>query len=519
MKEVRRMENKVLLEVKNLTKEFPGVKALDNVNFTLHEGEVHALCGENGAGKSTLIKVLCGVHLEYQGDILLHGKKLQFKSLRDAEDVGIVCIQQELALVPEMNVGENIFLSNKPAKLGVINWDKVYADAAKVIQSMGISTDPATGIHPKVQVKSLSVQKQQIVEILKAIAKHAQILILDEPTASLTEEEVDSLLEMVDKLRKDGITCIYISHKLDEVMRIADRVTILRDGQSIETRKIGDFPKQEIINAMVGRELNQLFPREEHTRGKVRLEIKNYSVENPHVPGKKLLDNINLKAYQGEILGVSGLMGSGRTELFSSIYGALEAKAEGEVYIDGQQVHMKSPREALDHGLTIVTEDRKKLGLVLGMSVLENTTMPSLKKVSRLGILNANEEIVAANKAVEYFKIKTPSVNTHAGNLSGGNQQKVVLGKAMMTEPKILILDEPTRGIDVGAKYEIYKIMNQLLAEGVAVIMISSDMEEILGMSDRIVVFNEGKVMGEIDYKEATQSKIMTISAGGTIHE
>lgn len=513
------MDNGTLLEVKSLTKEFPGVRALDNVNFDLREGEVHALCGENGAGKSTLIKCLCGFYSEYDGDIVIDGTKIKFKSIKDAEDKGIACIQQELALVPELSVGENVFLSNQPSRAGIIDWNKVYSETANVIHSMEISTDPATGIDPMAIVKTLSVQKQQIVEILKAIAKNARILILDEPTASLTEDEVDSLMAMINKLREKKVTCVYISHKIDEVVRIADRVTILRDGKTIETRKIEEFPKQEIINSMVGRELTQLFPRVPHEKGALRLEIKNYSVENPNVPGKLLLDNINLEAYRGEILGISGLMGSGRTELFSSIYGVLDAESDGEVFIDGEKFQVKNPRKALDAGISIVTEDRKKFGLVLGMSVLENTTMSNLQKVSKFGVFNKNEEIIETNKYVEYFKTKTPSVNQKAGNLSGGNQQKVVLGKALMTNPKVLVMDEPTRGIDVGAKYEIYKIMNQLVEEGVAVIMISSDMEEILGMSDRIVVFNEGKVMGELYAEEATQKSIMTISAGGSINE
>ncbi|MGI6152778.1 MAG: sugar ABC transporter ATP-binding protein [Christensenellaceae bacterium] len=507
-----------LLEVKNLTKIFPGVKALDNVNIAITEGTVHAICGENGAGKSTLINTLCGVYPypTYEGDIILDGELQHFYTLREAEDKGIACVHQELALVPELNVAENIFLGRQPLKAKTtLDMEKMGALSRDLIKSIGITTDPATGIDPFTPVKHLSVQKQQIVEILKALSKNTRILILDEPTASLTEHEVDSLLEMVDLLRKNGVTCIYISHKLDEVVRIADEVTILRDGKSIETRPIASFPKEEIISSMVGRTLEQLFPREEHTSGEARLEVKHYSVEHPDIPGKMLLNDINLVAKKGEILGVSGLMGSGRTELFSSIFGTLKAKATGEVYIDGQKKNMKTPRQALDSGIVIVTEDRKKYGLVLDMNIMENTTLANLAAVSKNGVLNVNEELKQTNKAIEYFRIKTPSVEEKAQNLSGGNQQKVVLGKAMLGEPKILILDEPTRGIDVGAKYEIYKIMNQLVNAGVAIIMISSDMEEILGMSDRIIIFNEGEVKGEMDYKEATQNKILSIAQGG----
>lgn len=506
-----------LLEVKHLIKEFPGVRALDDVNVSVKGGTVHALCGENGAGKSTLINTLCGVYncTTYEGEIILEGEVQQFHSIRDAEQKGIACVHQELALVPELSVAENIFLGRQPRKGISIDMEKMAGQTRDLIKSIGIEPNSATGIDPFTQVKYLSVQKQQIVEILKALSKNAKILILDEPTASLTEQEVDSLLELINRLRVNGVTCIYISHKLDEVIRIADYVTILRDGKTIETRAAADFPKEDIINSMVGRTLDQLFPRESHSPGDVRLEIKNYNVMHPEIPGKMLLSNINLKARKGEILGIAGLMGSGRTELFSSIFGTLKADSTGDVYIDGSLMKMKTPRQALDNGLVIVTEDRKRFGLVLDMNIIENTTLANLSAVSGKGVLNINEELKQTKKAVEYFKIKTANLETKVKNLSGGNQQKVVLGKAMLGEPKILVLDEPTRGIDVGAKFEIYKIMNQLLDAGVAVIMISSDMEEILGMSDRIVIFNEGEIKGELDYKEASQEKILSVAQGG----
>ncbi len=479
----------------------------------VRRGEVHAICGENGAGKSTLTKILCGVykHGTYQGEVVLDGEIQRLRNVREAEQKGIICIQQELALVPELSVAENIFLSNQPSRLGTVNWREMYTNTKKLINSIGINTEKESGIGVRTKIKFLSIPKKQLVEILKALSKSARILILDEPTASLTEEEVDALFGIVNVLREKGITCIYISHKLNEVFRISDTVTVLRDGKTVKTEATKNLSKKTLICDMVGRSLDNLFPREDRVPGEVTFEIKGYSVKNPNDPSRNLLTNINLKARKNEILGVSGLMGSGRTELFLSVMGLLAARATGEILLSGHAVKFQSTLNALQEGLVLVTEDRKRYGLVLGMNVMENTTMSNLRSIARLGVIRRKEEMKKTNRAVEYFKIKTHSILAKVQNLSGGNQQKVVLGKCMLCNPKVLILDEPTRGIDVGAKYEIYRLMNQLVAEGVTVIMISSDLEEILGISDRIVVFSEGCVRGELLCKDATQEKILTM--------
>jgi len=500
-----------ILQMKNITKVFPGVKALNSVNLAVKRGEIHGICGENGAGKSTLIKVLCGVYPygSYEGEIILDGQEKKFYNIKDAEDEGIVCIHQELALVPELNVAENIFLSNKPNVHGIINWNELYVRTQKLLNEVDLS------VNPEEKVKNLGIGQQQMVEIAKALSKKVKILILDEPTAALTEKEVETLFELLKKLKEKGVTCIYISHKLDEVMQIVDSVTVLRDGCSIGTKKKEDLTKDLIIRMMVGRELTNLFPKEIHIRQEVGFEVKNYTVLHPEIPGKKIIDNVSFKAYKGEILGVSGLLGAGRSELFCSIFGIYPAKSEGEVYIGDKKVDIKCPTDAIENGLMLLPEDRKKSGLVLDMNIKENVTLSSLERVSRKNILNENEEIYHTNNSITYLKVKAPSIEEKVKNLSGGNQQKVLLAKALLTKPKVLILDEPTRGIDVGAKYEIYKIMNQLVDSGVTVIMISSELEEILGMSDRIIVICEGQLKGEFTSDEATPEKIMCAATGG----
>jgi ABC-type sugar transport system ATPase subunit len=513
--------NEYLLDMKNITKVFPGVIALDQVNMKVKEGEIHAICGENGAGKSTLIKVLSGVYpfQTYEGEIYLDGKLQKFNKIKDAEDNGIVCIHQELALVPELSVGENIFLGNHPNKFGIVKWDEVYYRTKELLVKIGLSLesdeDGSIGVNPYEKIRNLGIGQQQLVEIAKSLAKNARILILDEPTAALTENEVDILMNILRSLKTKGVTCIYISHKLDEVLKIADTVTILRDGKTICTRDINDIDKNGIVSMMVGRELTNLFPREKHTAKELGFEVRNYSVYSPDIPDKKIVMNISFKAYRGEILGISGLMGAGRTELFTSIFGAYPGRSEGEVFIEGKRVDIKSPVDAIKNGYAVLTENRKRYGLNLEMNVKENTTLASLQKVSKYGILDENAEIYETNKFINYLKTKTPSVETKVKNLSGGNQQKVVLAKSLMIKPKVLVLDEPTRGIDVGAKYEIYKIMNQLVDEGVIIIMISSELEEILGMSDRILVISEGELKAEMNITEATQEKIMYASTGG----
>lgn len=505
-----------LLQMKSITKEFPGVKALSDVNFDVKRGEIHALVGENGAGKSTLIKILCGVYPygTYEGQIIFDGEEKKFSSISDVENSGIGCIHQELNLVPELSVSENIFLNSKPNKFGIVDFNEMYKRTKELLVNIGLDVNSRNGVNPNEKLKNLGIGQKQLVEIAKALSRDIKLLILDEPTSALTETEVDILLGILDGLRKKGVTCIYISHRLDEVMKIADTITVLRDGLTIETREKTNIDKETMIKLMVGRELKNMFPRVTHTRGDLTFEIKNYSVRHPDIPGKMLIDNVNLKAYKGEILGISGLMGAGRTELFTSVFGALGEPTEGEVWIEGKKVNIKNPVEALNNGLFLLTEDRKKLGLNLIMCVKGNTTLASLKKVSRFGVLDNNKAVFETCKYVDDIKIKTPNVDVLVNTLSGGNQQKVVIAKALMTEPKVIVLDEPTRGIDVGAKYEIYKLMNDLVDKGVTIIMISSEMEEILGMSDRVLIMSCGKVKGEFDISEATQEKLIQASTG-----
>lgn len=499
-----------ILQMQNITKVFPGVKALSDVSFDVQRGHVHALVGENGAGKSTLIKVISGVYPygTYEGKVLFDGQECKFHNIRDVEKIGIACIHQELNLVPDMSVCENIFMNNQPNKHGLINFDEMHERAVALLDEIGLD------VHPDEPVRNLGIGQQQLVEIAKALARDVKLLLLDEPTAALTEAEVDILLAFVDKLRKQGVTCIYISHRLDEIMRLCDDITIIRDGETIDTRAKVEITKDDMISLMVGREMTNLFPRVPHTRGEVGFEIKNFTVPHPDIEGRNLIKDVSLKAYKGEILGISGLMGAGRTELFTAVFGAFRTKGVGEVFIDGQKVDIKNPLDALKNGYFIVSEDRKKFGLNLMMSIKQNTTLASLDKVSKFGILDGDAEVAYTTKYVEEIRTKTPSIEVAANTLSGGNQQKVVLAKALMCDPKVMVLDEPTRGIDVGAKYEIYKIMNELVERGVVIIMISSEMEEILGMSDRIITVAGGEVTGEFDISEATQEVLMRAAVG-----
>ncbi|WBW98231.1 xylose ABC transporter ATP-binding protein [Oceanirhabdus sp. W0125-5] len=506
------MKENYILEMQNIIKEFPGVRALDNVNFKVKAGEIHALVGENGAGKSTLMKVLSGVHPKgsYEGKIIIDGKEQDYSNIKESEEAGVGIIYQELALVKEMNICENIFLGNEFQKMGIINWNKAMAKTKELLNRVGLDDKPDT------KVMNLGIGKQQLVEIAKALSKNIKILILDEPTAALNEDDSENLLEIIRELKKQGISCIYISHKLKEVKAIADTITILRDGKTIETfENEEDTSMDRVITGMVGREMGQLFPREEHTPGEVVLEVKNWNVYNPELPDKKTIDNISFKARKGEILGIAGLMGAGRTELMMSLIGAYGTNKSGEIFIEGQKLNIKGPKAAIENGLCYLSEDRKKTGLVLDMDIKENTTLASLDKISSIFGINENEEIRISNDYVKVLKTKTPSIEQKVKNLSGGNQQKVVIAKWLMADPKVLVLDEPTRGIDVGAKYEIYNIMNELVSKGVSIIMISSELPEILGMSDRILVMHEGKFTAELDYKDADQEKVMYYATGG----
>ncbi|MGO4347748.1 xylose ABC transporter ATP-binding protein [Paenibacillus sp. MCAF9] len=500
------------LEMRNITKQFPGVKALSDVTFSVKKGEVHALCGENGAGKSTLMKVLSGLypHGTYDGQILINGEEKRFDKIKDAEEAGIAIIYQELALVKDLSIGENLFLGKEPAVFGIINWERVFKESERWLKEVGL-----LDVNPEQLIGGLGIGKQQQIEIAKALSKKANILILDEPTAALTEQEVDILLNILREFKKRGVTCIYISHKLNEVFAIADTVTVLRDGLAVGTYDVSDVNEDKVISLMVGRELKERFPRVEAKPGEVMLKVTDYTVMNPERQGKKVIDHLSFEVRKGEILGIAGLMGAGRTELVMSLFGSYPGQSNGLVEIDGKPVKIKHTRHAIKAGLALVSEDRKKYGLVLGMDIKSNVSLASLAAISSGGVLRPNEEIAAGNQYLNSLRVKANSVETIVGTLSGGNQQKVVLGKWLMTNPKILILDEPTRGIDVGAKFEIYNIMNELLMQGVSIIMISSELPELLGMSHRIIVIAEGKQTGEFKAEEATQEMIMTAATGG----
>lgn len=495
--------------MKNITKEFPGVKALDNVNLEVERGEIHALVGENGAGKSTLMNVLSGTYPfgSYTGDIIYDGEVCQFKTLKDSEEKGIVIIHQELALIPELSIGENMFLGNeRKGKFG-IDWDRTYHEAEEHMQQVGLK-DSATTL-----IKDIGTGKQQLVEIAKALSKNVRLLILDEPTSSLNEEDSRMLLDLLLEFKKQGMTSIIISHKLNEIAYVADKITVVRDGSTIETidNSGRNIDEDRIIKGMVGRDLSDRYPtRERHISDEVGMEVRDWNVFHPVYTEKKVVDNVSFHVRKGEIVGFSGLQGAGRTELAMSIFGrAYGTNISGSLKIGGKEIKLKSEREAIRAGLAYVTEDRKGNGLVLPDSIAKNTTMARLEKVCSGGIIDVDKENAVAEEYREKLKTKTPTVQQAVGNLSGGNQQKVLLAKWMFADPEVLILDEPTRGIDVGAKYEIYCIMNDLVAQGKSVIMISSEMPELLGMCDRIYVMNEGSMVAEMPAAEATQEKIM----------
>ena len=500
---------KILLEMKNITKTFPGVKALDNVNLQVEEGEIHALVGENGAGKSTLMNVLSGVYPygTYEGDIIYNGEVCNFHDIKDSEGKGIVIIHQELALIPYMTIGENMFLGNERGKKAAINWDETYGLAEKYTKQVGLSDSTRT------LIKDIGVGKQQLVEIAKALAKNAKLLILDEPTSSLNESDSKALLDLMLKLKKEGLTCIIITHKLNEVSYVADKITVIRDGSTIETlvKGVDDFSEDRIIKGMVGREIADRFPKRHGVKiGEVNMEVKNWNVYHPLYSERKVVDNVSLTVHKGEVVGISGLMGAGRTELAMSIFGkSYGANISGQLFLNGKEVHLKNSRDAIEHKLAYVTEDRKGDGLILSNPIKINTTLANLKGVSNGIVIDKDKEYAVAVEYKDKLRTKCPSVEQNVGNLSGGNQQKVLLAKWMFADPDVLILDEPTRGIDVGAKYEIYCIINDLVAAGKSVIMISSELPEVLGMSDRIYIMNEGRIAGEMKAEEASQEKIM----------
>ncbi|NLL01386.1 MAG: sugar ABC transporter ATP-binding protein [Clostridiales bacterium] len=500
---------KVLLEMKNITKTFPGVKALDNVNLKVEEGEIHTLVGENGAGKSTLMNVLSGIYPygSYEGQILYDGSECHFTDIKDSEEKGIVIIHQELALIPYMTIGENMFLGNERGKAFAIDWDETYDIADKYLRMVGLNESSRT------LAKDISVGKQQLVEIAKALAKNARLLILDEPTASLNEKESKALLDLLLQFKKEGLTSILISHKLNEISYIADKITIIRDGSTIETldKKEDDITEDRIIRGMVGRSISDRFPKRENIKfGDISLEVENWNVFHPLYEDHKIIDNVSMHVRKGEVVGIAGLMGAGRSELAKSIFGkSYGTGISGTVKIGGKEVSLKNEYSAIKHKLAYVTEDRKDEGLILSNSIKHNITLANLSGVSNSGVIDADREYQVALEQRDNLNIKCPTVEQNVGNLSGGNQQKTLLGKWMFADPEILILDEPTRGIDVGAKYEIYCIINQLVAEGRSIILISSELQEVIGMCDRIYIMESGRIVGEVEGAEATQENIM----------
>ena len=519
-----------LLHMQTITKDFPGVRALDDVSFEVKRGEIHALCGENGAGKSTLIKILGGVYPSgtYEGQLHINGIEQQFHSVREAEHAGIAVIHQELALIPEMTVAENIYLGKEPQRFGIINKQRLYHDAGQLLSQFGLTLPLDRPVY------ELGIGQQQLVEIAKALERSLQtdnsssrnslLLVLDEPTAALTESEVEILRQILTQLREKGVACIYITHKLKEIFQIADRVTVLRDGKTVTTQSIQsvECTEEALISQMVGRELTALFPKrresstsqETSNQRAVALRIENLSTYPSEPPQ---LEDISFEVQRGEILGIAGLMGAGRTELISTIFGAYDGKWRGKVFIDSDPVEIHSPHQAIQHGLGLVSEDRKRYGLLLDVDVVRNMTLASLgasPDIVSHGVINDNVASQKSEQYVDSLQIKATSLNIPVNHLSGGNQQKVVLGKWLMTHPRVLFLDEPTRGIDVGAKAEIHALMAELAQEGVAIVFVSSELPEILGMSDRVLVLHEGKITGEFINDNLTQEDILRCAAG-----
>jgi D-xylose transport system ATP-binding protein len=496
--------------MRNISKSFPGVKALDGVNFDLFAGEIHALVGENGAGKSTLIKILAGVypHPEYGGQILLSGSEQRFARVREAEEAGIAVIYQELSLVKELSIAENIWLGREPRRLGIVNWEELYSRAQKLLHELHLIMDPRT------PVRRLGIGQQQLVEIAKALSQEARILVLDEPTAALTDTEVETLFGILKHLRARGVAMVYISHKLDEVFQLSNRITVLRDGRTVGTHATGAIDEPHVIAEMVGREVGEIFPEAKHERGEVVFAAHEITVEDPTVRGKLLVDRVSFAVRRGEVLGIAGLMGAGRSDLLMAMFGAHPGRSSGEVLVDGQPVQIKQPSDAIRHGIGFVTEDRKRFGLILDQTILRNMTLAGLSRISGRFLTDEEAEIAAGGQVARDLRIRATSLFAIAGTLSGGNQQKVVLAKWLLTKARVLFLDEPTRGIDVGAKQEIYAHINLLAQGGIAIVLVSSELPEVLGLSDRVIVLHEGHITGEFTRTEATPEAVMSCATG-----
>lgn len=503
-----------VLAAKNIIKKFPGVVALRDVSFELQAGEIHALCGENGAGKSTLIKLLSGLHAHgsFEGELEVKGQPAHFRGIADAERAGLAVIYQELALIGEMSVAENIYLGAAPTRRGLIDWPRLQQNASALLRRFQVAIDPMT------PVNRLGVGEKQLVEIVKALSKESRILILDEPTAALAEHEVQTLLGILRDLRKQGLSCIYISHRLEEVFALADRITVLRDGATVWTKPVGETSKSEVISAMVGREITDLFPPRSATPTSAgqetpALEVTNLTVADART-GKTRLHDISFSVAAGEVVGLGGLMGAGRTELLTHLFGAWGERRGGSVRLAGKDLPPLKPHEILPRGLALVSEDRRRYGLVLPQPIAFNLSLSSLKSLTRAGLVDSGDEFHKNDHAFRSLRVKAPGLESEVGKLSGGNQQKVVLGKALMTEPQIIFLDEPTRGIDVGAKREIYDLINELSAAGKAVVLVSSELPELLGMSDRILMLHEGRIGGEFARGQATQETLLAAAMG-----
>lgn len=498
-----------ILEMKHITKTFPGVKALDDVNLQVEQGSIHALIGENGAGKSTLMKVLSGVHPfgTYDGEIFYRDQLCEFKSINESEEKGIVIIHQELALIPELSIAENIFLGNERAEKGIINWNETILKTTELLKKVGLN------INPQEKIKNIGVGQQQLVEIAKALSKDVELLILDEPTASLNEEDSANLLRLLKEFQGQGMTSILISHKLKELLSISDHITILRDGQTVSSMSMekDEVTEAKIIKGMVGRDLANLYPERNAEIGDIYFEVKDWNAFHPLDTGRQILKDIHMNVRKGEVVGMAGLMGAGRTEFAMSVFGrSYGKKITGTVYKEGKEINVKTVDKAIDNGLAYVSENRKEYGLILMDSVRKNLTLANLNSITSKNLLDLHKEVKVAEDLRQKMNIKTPTIEQSTGNLSGGNQQKVVLGKWLNAEPEVLILDEPTRGIDVGAKFEIYKIINSLAESGKSIIVISSELPELLGICDRIYTINEGRITGEISAEEADQEKLMT---------
>jgi D-xylose transport system ATP-binding protein len=502
----------VILDIRNVTKQFPGITALSDVSIQIRRGEIHGLCGENGAGKSTLMKILSGVYPygSYEGAIFYDGQELRLedRSIHQAIEQGIAIVYQELTLVPSMTVGENVYLGKEPLEYGVINWNKLYADTQMILGKYQLD------ILPQAIVKNLGVGKMQMVEIAKALSEDAKVLILDEPTSALTESEIEKLMQILRTLKAHGVTCIYITHKLEEFFRITDSVTVLRDGKAVTTKPTSELDREKLVSYMVGREMKERFPKGNRKPGDVILQVQDLHADDPEERGRKVLNGVSFDLRRGEILGIAGLMGSGRTELVTTLFGEYGVVTGGELILEGKQLKVNNARKAMDQGLSLVPEDRKGMGLVLAQSILSNISLPNLDQFSGFMRINKDAELQAAMKQAKNLSIKAPTLQAPCDSLSGGNQQKVVIAKWLLSNPEILIMDDPTRGIDVGAKYEIYKLMNELAEKGVSIIMISSELEEVMGMSDRIMVMHEGRSNGILSAADATQEKIMALATG-----